>query len=443
MNMRLLGRTILGIQLVILIGIVFHAPLSVWLGTVFPASEAFIKAWKEILMGVCMALIIVSISRARLWRELIADWVVRLAAAYAAVHALLLTWMPQGVVSASAGLLIDLRYILFFVLVYVTARFIPIENYRRNVLRAAGIGAAIVIGFAALQVLILPDNILSYIGYSKQTITPFLTVDLNEAYVRINSTLRGPNPLGAYAGMCLALTVAYVVQRRNALSSRQTSGAGLLALGSISAMWASYSRSAVAAGIGMVLIVAALATVKRFSRRSWIVSSVVLFALVGGIIAARDTAFVSNIVLHENPAGGSAEKSNDGHVDSLYDGTMRMLRQPLGGGIGSTGSASIRGSDPLIIENQYLFIAHEVGWVGLGLFIALFGYILWLLFKRRRDWLALGLFASGIGLAGIGLLLPVWVDDTVSIIWWGLAGLAVATKGISDAKKRSRNKKAA
>jgi hypothetical protein len=35
--------------------------------------------------------------------------------------------------------------------------------------------------------------------------------------------------------------------------------------------------------------------------------------------------------------------------------------------------------------------------------------------------------ASGIGLALIGLLLPVWVDDTVSIVWWGLA--AIATGG--------------
>ena len=78
-----------------------------------------------------------------------------------------------------------------------------------------------------------------------------------------------------------------------------------------------------------------------------------------------------------------------------------------------------------IIENQYLFIAHEVGWPGLALFVALFVMILVRLWKFRSDWLALGVLASGIGLALIGLLLPVWADDTVSIIWWGLAGLAI------------------
>ena len=103
-----------------------------------------------------------------------------------------------------------------------------------------------------------------------------------------------------------------------------------------------------------------------------------------------------------------------------------MVRQPFGAGIGSTGSASLGTDQPLIIENQYLFIAHETGWIGLTVFIGLFGLILRRLWQRRRDWLALGVFASGIGLAVIGLLLPVWVDDTVSIVWWGLAAVALA-----------------
>jgi hypothetical protein len=34
----------------------------------------------------------------------------------------------------------------------------------------------------------------------------------------------------------------------------------------------------------------------------------------------------------------------------------------------------------------------------------------------------------------IGLLLPVWADDTVAIIWWGLAGLALASHQIKGDK---------
>jgi hypothetical protein len=72
-----------------------------------------------------------------------------------------------------------------------------------------------------------------------------------------------------------------------------------------------------------------------------------------------------------------------------------------------------------------LFIAHEAGWLGLLLFIAIFGLVMVRLWHARADWLALGVFASGIGLALIGLLLPVWVDDTVAIVWWALAAVAI------------------
>ncbi|HRQ98131.1 MAG TPA: hypothetical protein PK265_02290, partial [Candidatus Saccharibacteria bacterium] len=83
---------------------------------------------------------------------------------------------------------------------------------------------------------------------------------------------------------------------------------------------------------------------------------------------------------------------------------------------------------PLIIENQYLFIAHEVGWLGLILFVSIYVAVLMKLWDRRKNYLALGVFASGIGLALIGLLLPVWVDDTTAIIWWGLAAIALGMR---------------
>jgi hypothetical protein len=158
-------------------------------------------------------------------------------------------------------------------------------------------------------------------------------------------------------------------------------------------------------------------------------------AIIGGVAALLGPAFVSNVVLHENPSGGSAQKSNEGHIESLQQGSAHLMRQPLGAGIGSTGSASLYGSDGLIIENQYLFIAHEVGWIGLGLFAWLFVEIMARLWRRRQDYLAAGMFASGIGLAFIGLLLPVWVDDTVSIVWWGLAAVALGGKELHDRRK--------
>ena len=140
---------------------------------------------------------------------------------------------------------------------------------------------------------------------------------------------------------------------------------------------------------------------------------------------ARNTSFISNIVLHENPNGGSSVNSNEGHLSSINDSFIQLMKQPLGAGIGSTGSASLLGKNAEIVENQYLFVAHEAGWLGLALFMFIFVSIMIRLWRLRDDWLALGIFASGVGLAIIGIFLPVWTDDTVSIIWWGLAAIAL------------------
>lgn len=116
------------------------------------------------------------------------------------------------------------------------------------------------------------------------------------------------------------------------------------------------------------------------------------------------------------------------------------MAQPFGAGVGSTGSASLFTDNSIVIENQYLLIAHETGWLGLGLFLAIMTNILMKLWRRRNDWMAKALWASGIGLAVVGLLLPVWVDDTVSVVWWGLAAVVIA-KGSGHGTKT--NKKAA
>jgi len=176
---------------------------------------------------------------------------------------------------------------------------------------------------------------------------------------------------------------------------------------------------------------------RKLPRWLWIAGFVLAFALGGALFAARDTSFVQNVILHENQGTGGSVSSNEGHLDSLVDGTERKISQPLGAGIGSTGSASLFTEETVIIENQYLFVAHEVGWLGVVLFVVLFVRILIQTYKQRRDWLSLGVFASGVGLALIGILLPVWVDDTVSIIWWGLAALAIGTyvkKGVKNGR---------
>lgn len=429
-----LDKLFVGILLVIFGGIVLHAPLSVGLGTLFPSADFLIKAWKEILMLIAGLIMLVVLQRKKRW-DILTRPLVLLIAGYALLHLLLLPLYPQGLLSAVSGLFIDLRYLLFFVLVYVALSLYP--SMRRTFIITFLAGAFIVASFALLQVFVLPRDILKYIGYNTSTIVPYLTVDQNPQYIRINSTLRGPNPLGAYAGIVLALLFAFWLKVKQSAPQRQKLAISVIVIGSFVALWASYSRSALIAVFVAIGIIILASLNRRVSRKVWIGIIVVVFAIVGGLIAARGSSFVSNVLLHDNATTGANVSSNDGHLDSLEQGVSRMIHQPLGGGIGSTGSASLYGTHPLIVENQFLFIAHEAGWLGLVLFIAITLLVLRELWRRRTDWLTLGVFASGVGLIVIGLLLPVWVDDTVAIIWWGLAAVVL---GASNNKVSGKEK---
>ncbi|MDN5275147.1 MAG: rane protein of unknown function [Candidatus Saccharibacteria bacterium] len=433
MKVSFLEKSFIAILIVIFAGIVIHAPLSVWLGTLFPDQSLLIKSWKEILIVIAALLAITIISRRRVWRLVVGDQVCQLIAAYIVLHLVLAVVFRRGLLVTMAGLAIDLRYVVFFGLMYVAVKLLP--QYRRRLLWTGVIGACVVVGFATLQ-LLLPVDILSHIGYNKSTIMPYLTVDKNPDFIRVNSTLRGPNPLGAYVVIVLGLITAALTYKKLDLRKRKVLIlTSIFILCSVIALWISYSRSALVAGLVAISIVLLTTTAKYISRKTWIVGCLLVGVAVGGLVIGRDNSFISNVLLHENQNGGSSITSNDQHVASLAYGLDRLIHEPFGSGIGSTGSASLRSDSPLIIEDQYLFIAHEVGWLGLGLFISIFTLILYRLWKDRKDWLSLGVFAAGIGLGLIGLLQPVWVDDTVSIVWWGLAGIALAgKKGIYDRK---------
>ncbi|MFZ3009714.1 MAG: hypothetical protein WA030_01680, partial [Candidatus Microsaccharimonas sp.] len=195
-KLGLLDTVFVGLLLVIFGGIVLHAPLSVGFSALFPSAEIVIKSWKEVLLIVAIAVGAAVLVR-RKQIALLKQPLILLIAAYVALHLLLLPLEWHGVLPAAAGLLIDLRYLIFFVLVYLAISMYP--SLRRTFVKVFIAGALVVVGFAILQVTVLPNDTLKYIGYGESSIMPYLTVDENPDYIRISSTLRGPNPLGAYA----------------------------------------------------------------------------------------------------------------------------------------------------------------------------------------------------------------------------------------------------
>lgn len=436
-----LKHIIAGLLLAILGLIVFHAPMTVFIESRWPGLEDIAKAWKEILLFVALILLCIDVTRKGAWKQFTNDKLLWALLLFAVLHIVLIFTDMTEPMAVIAGLMIDLRYLAYFAAVYIFLRLYP--DYERKFLKAALFGALLVIGFAVLQ-LALPRDFLHYLGYSDTTIKPYLTVDENPNFVRHNSTLRGPNPLGAYAVMVLGGVVALGMVIGKQVKSKRFQYVHLaLALGALVALWSSQSRSAWIAALVTIVLLAAMKYGKYISRQAigWIVLGAVVLAV--GMYSIRDTYFFHNVILHDNPTTGADIDSNAGHLDSLLHGLSSMLMNPLGNGVGSTGSASMYGSSPVVIENQYLFIAHEVGWLGLALFMYIFVTTLRRLWQRRDDWMAAAVFASGIGLAVIGLLLPVWVDDTVSIVWWGISAVILAGEGTIYGKQTNKKAKRA
>ena len=421
---EILKQIYITILLVIFGGIVLQAPLSVGFGTLFPDYSLLIKSWKEILM-VIAGLILLTVLYKNKQFKLLRDPIIIAIGAYGALH-LVLLFYPFSNFNLNqilAGLAIDLRYVFFFGLAYLAIKLYP--KYYKLFIKVGVAGAFVVFVFALLQVFVLPIDILKYLGYNKDTIVPYLIVDQNREFVRINSTLRGPNPLGAYAVIIMSVIISGLIKRGIDKKKITAYLLALLSFGGLVSLWYSYSRSALLGFVVAIILILIITNAKRLSTKTWIIGGIVLIVLVGMLIITRNTPFVSNVLLHENPSGDIALNSNEGHAASIKKGLEMLPRQPIGAGIGSTGSASLYGKAPLIVENQYLFVAHETGWFGLILFVTIFSAIIIRLWDYRNNWLALGVLASGIGLAAIGLLLPVWADDTVSIVWWGLAGIVL------------------
>lgn len=413
--------------LIILVGVTIHTPVMVYVQANWPTYDVVIKAWKEVLLGAVLVLLAWSVTRRGMWRQVARDRLLWLVAAIGAWHIGLLLALDNSAAAEQAGLLIDVRFYLIFAEVYVLLRYLEVK--RRSFMMAAAVGAAIVLGIGLLQATVLPKDILAHIGYSETTILPYQMVDMNPDYVRINSTLRGPNPVGAFMVIVIGMLSAWLAVRYKQLCTeyRLTAIGGLVL--SAAVLYASHSRSAWLAAAVVVGLSVWVVSSRRV--RYWASGLAVAGVMLGGgvLYAYRDAPVVAQVFFHEDPAGGSAAKSNGDHVDSLEQGFAAVSDAPLGEGVGSTGSASLLSDKPKIIENQYLFMAHESGWLGLLLQLTLFGVVLARLWRARSHWLALAGLASGIGLGLIGLLLPVWVDDAVSLYWWVLAGLAIGSSG--------------
>lgn len=405
----------------------FHGFLTVF-ATNFGISYTVARLWTLAVLGAMSILAAYWLFRdAPLRHRLFTDYMPKVAFVYAV---LVLVWAIRGVVLGSVGLpaailgiFLDLRYIVFFLLIYMLSKYQ--HSLERRWLWVVLAGGIIVSVFAVLQYTVLPHDILTHVGYSAATIDPVETINDTPGYVRVFSFLRGPNALGAYL---VVISTLLVVLRR--WWARRLVWALALSV-SLGALLFSFSRSA---WIGTAVALGVIVVLHLRTKRQWyyalglgVVGLIILMGLYG---VTRHNIAVQNTLYHTSDASTARTSSNSQRLLAWRTAAKAVIRQPFGNGVGSAGPASVHNTKAptKISENYYLQVAQETGWAGFLVYAMLLIAVAVTLWRQRDDTLSRALFASLLGLLVVSLFSHAWSDESLAFTWWGLAGLAIGQR---------------
>lgn len=411
---------------IIIVLMPFHAFLTVWLTSALGHYTA-LRLWKEVLLLILfVGAVTLYIRDARIRTLVNRDRLVTLIAIYVVLLIVTggISFLINGVNLKAFlfGLILDSRFLVFFVITWLVTRHndFLIRFWQRLLL----IPAAIVVGFATLQYSLLPSDFLKHFGYGPDTIRPTITIDQKDAYARVQSTLRGPNPLGAYLVVILSALGGLLVWTK-----KLTIWHGILFAFSGLALVFTFSRSAWLGTLVSLLVIIWWGIPSIRVRKYLVVAACAAILLFGGTAyILRDNDHFQNVFFHTNEHSRSVESSNTGHFNAVQEGVKDILQAPWGSGTGAAGPASVYNDGKTrIAENYYIQIGQEVGIIGLLLFVSINVLVLTRLWAvRRTTVLAQVLIASFAGVTIIALLMHAWTDDTLAYIWWGFAGAVVA-----------------
>ena len=413
--------------LIIIALVPFHAFLTVW-GNSLIGHYTLLRLWKEYLLAICFILTLYIFFTDKKIREIF--YYSRLVQLIIVFFVIELAWgviaKDHHNVSTKAlfyGWLSDTRYLIFFLITLIIAK--KVSLLKNKSIKLVLWPATVVILFGLLEVFVLPRNFLTHFGYGPHTIMPYQTINSNKHYVRILSTLRGSDPLGAYLLIPLSLAAVLLIRKRKVWQNI------IFLIGGAIVMFFSFSRSAwLGLAVALALSVYWGLKSKVIKRRLLYIAVVLAVVLVGGFIAERNNTRIQNIVFHTQNNSAVATTSDQNHLTALKDSFKQLATEPLGKGPGTAGPASVYNKDlpARIPENYYLQIGLETGWLGMLVFLAINILVAFSLWVRRRDALSLALLTSFIGLFICNMLLESWTDDTLSYLWWGLAGIAIAVQ---------------
>ncbi len=456
----------------------------------------FIKPWKEILI------VLISVFSFTIWVRKkentkldSLDTAIIIFCATALISGIFFT--GNGFPENTKQIIWGVKYGLLFLALFLMLRQIPLhKNEKENLINIVLLSGTAVILFGIAQATVLPEDFLISFGYNPEYGNTDLVGGISychkienalthEEFCRVQSTLSGPNQLGAYLLIILplflyriftargrnkvfyippflggifvllftwsrsawigAVTMAatfFIIQARKpwaALSYLLLLGIGLMSIFLpilTSERWDELKFLSLT-GAGFMLMLMLLMFVANLQHRFFSQFGGFLFpTLLSAIMYVRaryDTFFWNNIV---------RPSSSQGHWERWSDGVKYMIENPLGLGLGDAGPASIRFAHPgetgFLPESWYLQVGLESGFIGLVLFLSiilLLGYKL----LTSESTIAKPLFLGLIGISTAAIFLHSWESAVVAFSFWSLAAIALMPTDRDSLVKRISN----
>lgn len=410
-----------------------HILLSTWLGTSFGVL-GFAKVAKElVLLGGAGLALVIGLRRG-IVRQLLRDKLIWLLVAFTLLNVGLALWRPTDPDAELLGLAYNVRFLVYFVwAVILTKLYSPQVPLARRAVKIVLIVGLVTVMFGLLQYLVIPDDALQHLGYARENgVLPAFFIDDKPDLERIMSTVRDPNSYGSYLIILLSLLGSRILLAKR---PRHIDWLYLLAAG-LALFW-TFSRSAwlgalAAAAVLVFFVVRSRREQLARYKRPLLGAGIALVVLAFSSLAVFwNSYWVQNVVFHADEAT-VLEDPNELRMRFWQESLAEVADNPVGGGPGTAGLASIRNDERTVLnENYYLQMAQETGIAGLLLFLAILAIIALRLHKQAvsGDWLATALLASLAGLMLTNFLVHIWANEAVAYTWWGLAGLAVGRAG--------------
>lgn len=430
------------ISLVLIIYMPLHVIIAQSASLLTGGLEAW-KAAKDVVLFVGSPTLLYLSYRRGLWQDRTFRRLLILGGLYALLHGLFfLLDSDDDVYSTIVASVYNTRLLGFLLLGYLVGSAKNGRRYLQHMLTAVVVVATAVALFGVAQYF-LPHDLLTHVGYSvERGVRPLFFIDDKVDLPRVMSTLKDPNSFGSYLIVPILLTAFAVFKQKanKALFIRPFRSQFLVVsmFVQVLALILTFSRGAFIAlllSAGAIVVLEHRAGVFSFFKKHIYLLTALTVLVTFGFLAARNTYLLENVIYHSDDAT-VLKDPNQIRIELVSVVIDKVSEEPQGYGPGTAGLVSINNPNgTLLTENYYLQIAHEVGWLGISVFIALLSVIVRQLLKLYKDPVAQVLLASFVGYLFYSLLIHLWSNEAVALQWWLLCGVVLGlyvTKRATD-----------